>query len=66
MSLPPTNSQLLDGVSKVGIPTDRSEFWRPSTGTCRRGPGGGGGGGGGGWGGVEGITMGKYLYVVDP
>ena len=61
VSLPPTNSQLLDGVSKVGTRQTAQSFGGLLQVLADEGRGGGGGGGG-----VEGITMGKYLYVVDP
>ena len=55
MSLPPTNSQLLDGVSKVGTRQTAQSFGGLLQVLADEGQ----------WG-VEGITTGKYLYVVDP
>ena len=57
VSLPPTNSQLLDGVSKVGTRQTAQSFGGLLQVLADEGRGGGG---------IEGITMGKYLYVVDP
>ena len=54
VSLPHTNSQLLDGVSKVGTRQTAQSFGGLLQVLAEGGRG------------VEGITMGKYLYVVDP
>ena len=54
VSLPPTNSQLLDGVSKVGTRQTAQSFGGLLQVLADEGRG------------EEGITTGKYLYVVDP